>query len=185
MAANATALMSAISAELIAAFPTLDNCPTRVYLSKRQVAGGKPPLGGWIAGFQPPAFVLSMNDEEIIDKYGTFELISVTYGLLVEYCKQTQAKVTSKEYPPNFNPNSVADGPAIGREDPQVRDVKQAIRQAIYKPSAPYQTGQDLTQNMVDVELRSKRTYEVDGSQSVIAVGMTFWFTLWEPRPEE
>jgi hypothetical protein len=182
MPADATSIMESFAAELLTVFPSLDGpsgCPTRIYLSKRQSAGSKPPLSGWVQGFQAPCFVISADDEVLIDKYGTFEQVSTTNPILLEYCKNIQSQIVP--WTPTV---SVNDGPSAAREDPDIRTIIQAGRQALYRPYIPPLTGMDFTERMVDVELRQRRTYEVDGTLKVTASGMQFWFTVWEPRAD-
>lgn len=162
MPADATLILSGIEAVLKALRPD-----AFVYITKRPVAGGKPPSGGWNPGWRFPAFVLSAADPEEIDAGGDFETVTVGYAVTVEYVKQSAAKTS-------------ADGDPRYDEDPEFRDARQAVRRALYKPAL------GGVANPTNVRARNRPVYEFSGAggSPVTVSGAVYTFEVGEPRPE-
>lgn len=162
MEPDATLILEQIAAELADLYPTIE-----VKIRKRESANGKQLFGGWTEGFPLPCLVVSEGTPEPIDKYGSFEEISVGYPVLVEYVKATAANV----------PGSAT--PTEGAEDQDIREKRQQIRQRLYKPAlAPLPF-------IVDVDMISKPPYDIGASKNAVVSGQIYRFETWEVRPSE
>ncbi len=164
MAADATTILNAVKAVLTGLYAAVP-----VYESKRAAVRGKNPESGWQAGFKVPCFVISCGDPEPIDKRGTFTQETVEYPVLVEYVWVSQAVIAS---PPNV-------GSPVGVEDPAIRDIRDAIRAALYKPY--------LVSNVTrDVTTRMQKPYEIPqstGEGRLVASGEQFTYLTTVTRP--
>lgn len=162
--ADATNILNAVAAELATLYPAMANA---IKIRKREAVGGRQQFGGWTEGFPLPCLVVSSEDGEPIDDYGTFEDVSVGYSVLVEYVKAVAAKVPS------------GDTPAEGAEDSDVRDFRAAIRFQLYSPQL---TGLPVAINVVEV---NKGIYELVGGGKALSSGQIFTYHVWEPRASD
>lgn len=156
MSALATQIIESIRDTLQAAYPN-----TQVYTRK-----GKPgpdpssPSAGWTPGMQAPAFVVSMNDNEPVDEYGTFEIVTVGYPGQISYVKPA------------------AQEPGQWQEDPDVRTIQEDVRQLLYMPWL-LNIGV-----MVNVDLKMEHSYLAFAGTVRFFPLLTFLFTGEETRTE-
>lgn len=160
---DVTIVLAAVKSALAAAYPTVP-----VKTSKRTAAGGRPQQGGWAPGYPAPCFVLSSATAEAIDKVPSFEHVSVGYRIVVEYVKPAQAAVA----------DAVDTGPAPVVEDEDVREKREAIRDALYKTLA-------AVPGFFDTRTESLLPYDQtgDGNAALLVSGEAFTFTTTIPRP--
>ncbi len=112
MAADATTILAAIEAALLAAYPAV-----RVVVRKGEPGPGmESPLCGLAPGDALPAFVLSCSGPEAAETSPSFEHVSVGYPVNVAYVKDAEA-----------NPGRTV-------EDPDVRAKRDGIRNLLYRP---------------------------------------------------
>lgn len=163
MSADASLVLAGVAVEIAAIYPG-----TALYVVKRPVTGNKPPNGGFNPAWTLPCFVLSANEPEGIDDDGDFEEVSVKYPVMVEYLKAASV-VTGTGTDPLY------------LEDSAVRDVRQAVRQRLYKPRLT-----TLPTTMFNVMMRPGKVYEMTGAGAlqVIVSPQTFIFEVMEPRAE-
>ncbi|AMV24600.1 hypothetical protein VT84_09405 [Gemmata sp. SH-PL17] len=161
MAADVTLIVNGVESVLAELYPTIS-----VYRTKRPVAGGKPPNGGWNPGWKLPCFVLSSNEPEEVDADGDFENVTVTYNVLIEFVKASAAVTQGGESP-------------VLLEDEEFREKRQAIRRRLYKPGAG-------GVSPVNVQNRNRSTYDTSGTGGAIVTvsGMIFRYEVSEPRAE-
>lgn len=113
-ASNVSAVLSGVQSALTVLYPS----PMRV-LIRKGLPGPDPasPLCGWTAGDPCPCIVVTCPDPEEIDKFGTLEHICVQYAVVVAYVKP------------------VAGGPVPREDDDDIRQFRQNVRDALYKPT--------------------------------------------------
>ena len=155
-----TTALDAVAAALAALYPDV---PVRV--RKLPAAGAEALKGGWTPGFPLPCFVVSGQDAEDVDEFGTFELVSVGYKVLVEYVKAAAAAVPSGGVP------------AEGAEDSDVRDKRAAVRGRLY--TSPLGTLPPL----IDLKNVPRVAYESAGGGKAWSSGQLFVFGVYEGRP--
>ncbi len=165
MSSDATQILAAVVSELAALYPDLD-ADGAIYVKKREAAHGKQLWGGWTQGMKLPCLIVTEGVPEPIDKYGSFDEVSVGYPILIEYAKATAAKVPS------------GDTPTEGAEDSDIRDNRQTTRRTIYRPALPGLTF------IIDVEMTSKPPYEIGGGNVGTVSGQVYRFETWEPRAD-
>lgn len=161
MPAYATDVLNAVETVLGTTYPAVE-----VRQSKRRAANGRQLNGGWTEGYPVPCFILSCSDPETIDDAGSFETVSVRYYVLIEYVKATEAKVDDFPGKP----------PAVV-EDPDVRDVRETLRQTFYKPTLAG------VGRLFDTRVQTRGIYDPGGGGKLVATGIVFSFNLWEVRP--
>lgn len=161
MPADATTVLNAVEAALATPFPG-----TAVRQSKRRAADGRQLQGGWTEGYPTPCLVLSCAEPERVDDAPSFETVSVRYFVLIEYVKAAEAKVA--EFP--------GKPPAVV-EDAELRDVREALRQTLYKPSLAG------VGRLFDTRVQTRGVYDPAGGGKLVATGIVFGFNLWETRP--
>lgn len=164
MPADASVILDAVKAALTVAYPTVT-----VYESKRASTDRKNPAAGYQASFKLPCFVVSCGDAEGIDQRPSFGVMTVNYPVLVEYVWSAQEKIA----------NAPNEGAPAGVEDPAIRDIRAAVRQALYRPYLV----PGLTR---DVTMRTRRPYDVPsatGDGRVIASGQEFNYLATNDRP--
>ena len=163
MPTDATLILAAVKSALVAAYPAIP-----VKTSKRSAVGGKPARGGWTPGYPSACFVISCDAAENVDKCGSFEHVSVGYAVAVEYVKPAQATVAG----------AVDTGAAAVVEDQDVREKRDAMRDALYKTLA-------AVPGCFDTRTRSLSPYDQsgDGGAVLLVSGEEFTFTTVVPRP--
>ncbi len=156
MSALATQIIDAIETTLQGAYPT-----TKVY-TRKGPPGKDPsdPSAGWTPGMEAPCFVVSMADEEPVDEYGTFEIVTVGYPGQISYVKPA------------------AQGPGQWQEDPAIRTIQEDVRQLLYMP---WLAGIGV---MVNVDLKMKPPYTAFAGTVRFFPLLSFLFTGEEDRPE-
>lgn len=156
MYALATRIIDAIKTTLQTAYPAV-----QVY-TRKGPPGPDPssPSAGWTPGMQAPAFVVSMADEEPVDEYGSFEVVTVGYPGQVSYVKPA------------------AQEPGQWAEDAEVRTIQEDVRQLLYMPWL------DGIGVMVNVDLKMKPPYTAFAGTVRFFPLLSFLFTGEEPRPE-
>lgn len=159
MPADATLLFANVAAVVQATFPG-----KTVYTSKRQAARGKNLSGGWTEGYVTPCFIISECDPERIDEDGTFELVSVRYPILIEFVKSVQTALASGQ-----TPTAIV-------EDPEFRDVRAALRAALYQPQLL------AVANIIDISDTPRPVYDPAGEGKLVASGTIFSYEMWEVR---
>lgn len=156
LSALATRIIDSIQSTLETAYPDVT-----VY-TRKGPPGKDPsdPSAGWTPGMNAPAFVVSMSDEEPIDQYGTFELVTVGYPGQVSYVKAAAA------------------APGTWQEDAEIRTIQEDVRQLLYMPWLA-----DIGV-LADVSLRMKPPYTAFAGTVRFFPLLSFLFTGEEPRPE-
>lgn len=155
MSATATDILAAMPAFLAGLYADIP------VVTRRGKPGPDPasPLAGWKPGDPTTCFVVSCSDPEPVDEIASFEQIFVRYNLDLVYVKPAAAE------------------PGRWGEDSDVRDKRQAIRAAVYKPTFGPVPG------VFDVTYESGAVYEVLDQQTVlIASPMRVTFLSQEPR---
>lgn len=155
MAADATDILAAVEAALAAAFPAV---PVRVRKG-RPGPGMESPLCGLTAADPTPVFVVSGQDAEPTETQPSFEHVSVGYPVGVAYVKAAEAR------------------PGRVEEDPEVRDVRAAVRRLLYRPrlaGAAQVRHCGIAEGPVYAEFRDNQTRVVSEQ--------TLTFLAFEPR---
>jgi len=156
MPANATSIMDAMAGFLNGLYP---NIPV---VEAKDDPGPDPhsPLAGWRPGQSTTCFVVSIEEPEPVDEgIASFEEIFVRYKMVITYVKPAAAE------------------PGRWNEDPDIRDKRQTIRDAIYKPTFARVAG------VFDIRYASDRVYEVmDMQPMMIYSPMKVSFLTQEPR---
>lgn len=163
--ADATDILNAVAGVITALAPTV---PVRI--SKRRAADGRNMESGYQSGFPLPCYVLSCNDAEDIDRVSaSFLYLTVGYAVTVEYVKAAQQAIT----------NAPNDGATTVVEDPDVRNVRAALRAALFKAALP---GVPV---VFHVRYAPRGVYEKqsDTGAVVLVSGQTFTYFTTEPRP--
>ncbi len=156
MSALATQILESIQTTLEAAYPALT-----VYTRKGR-PGPDPasPNAGWTPGMKAPCFVVSMDDREPIDEYGSFETVTVGYPAQISYVK------------------SAAQDPGPWKEDPAIRTIQEEVRQLFYQPWL------DGLGVMVNVDLTMAPPFTQFAGTVKFFPLLNFMFTGEEDRPD-
>lgn len=156
MASNATLIMNAMPGFLAGLY---DDIPT-VLTKNKPDPDPSSPLAGWRPGIATTCFVVDVEDPEPVDNgIASFEEIFVRYEMTISYVKPAAAE------------------PGRWDEDSDIRDKRQTIRDAIYKPTFAPVNG------IFDVRYSSDKVYEVmDSTPMLIVSPMRVSFLTTEPR---
>jgi hypothetical protein len=162
MPADASDILAAVGSVLSGLFPDV---PVKV--SKRRATDGRNKECGWQEGFPSTCFVLSCLDPEELSRVSSFQAYSVGYPVVVEYIRPAHAEVAGR-----------TSGATTVVEDPDVRDKRQAIRRALYKPKLPGTA-------VFDVQHRPRPVYEwvADARLKMLVSGEQFTYLVMESRP--
>lgn len=156
MPALATRIIDAITSTLETAYPEV-----KVY-QRKGPPGDDPssPSAGWTPGMESPAFVVSMGDEEPVDEYGSFEVVTVGYPGQISYVKPA------------------AQAPGQWQEDAEVRTIQEDVRQLLYMPWLA------TIGVMVNVDLKMKPPYTAFAGTVRFFPLLSFLFTGEETRTD-
>ncbi len=154
MPADITTILNAMKSALESAYPTVP-----VLVKARDAAGsGKVPAPGWMPGDPVPAHVLSELEAETIDSSGTFELVTVTYPVVVE------AVFTGAPQPWN--------------DDPDVRQRRIELMNLFYRNDVA-----GFPSNCFDSRYQPLPVYAGNDKGTVMISGQKFDFTIDLARP--
>lgn len=153
--ANVTDVMAGVATALAEIYPTI---PSKT--SRREAGPDEDPLAGWCAGYPCPCFVISCPDPEPVDDFASFETICVKYLVRIGYVKPAYGTAAPRD------------------DDPDVRQKRQDIRDALYKPTLAG------VGDVWGVGFHSEAPYtqSTGGTPGVTVSTETFEFLTNEPR---
>jgi len=151
--ATATDVLAGGEAVLTALYPGV---PVRVRRGPPAAAGGKPDAG-WQAGDPSTCFVLSLAAEDVEEQLSTFEEVLVKFPLRVDYVRPSP--------------------PASWKDDPDVREKRDAILAALYRPRLTGVAG------VVHVGTRAGDPYQPVAGSTLSASVWYFDVVAWRARP--
>lgn len=156
MSSNVTQILNGVEANLVALYPTI---PVR---KRKGLPSGRPEsaLCGWTPADPCPCFVVTCPDPEPVDEFGSFEDICVRYNVLIAYVRSVQGMNNPRE------------------DDDDIRQKRQDIRDALYKPTL------EGVAVVWGVGFKSDKPYTADaGSTPAVSVSTEeFQFLTNEPR---
>lgn len=154
MEEEVTQILEAMRTALLAEYPDI---PVLVKAASAAHAE-RPVMPGWVKGSALPSFVISSLDPETIDTSGSFELVSVSYPVVVEWCRSG---------PPANYPN-----------DPDTRQKRITLMEMFYRNTV---TG--FPASVFDGRYRPLGVYSGNEEGNVVISAQMFTYTLTAARP--
>jgi hypothetical protein len=149
-----TTILAVVNSALATLFPSV---PVLVKAADA-TSDLKAPQPGWTDGSALPCFVVSEPKAEPYDTAATFETITVSYPVSVEYCKSA--------------------APQNWADDPEVRSMRLKLLTTFYQLAR-----EGVPRNVFDIRPKETLPYKPNGAANVVASGVVIMYTLWLPRP--